>query len=384
MLLLAARCCAAAPSKLGHDCPDELRVSSSAPMPPRPDQLAYRSTSRTGSISDGLHYSSFALQASMEDSVFATFRQEYMRNRFAGIESDGRMKWNSRMFALHVEKMLNMVGRADLLERALPIIMELDRIGMGSTFALADNRTHVSGLMLRYLAKVADIEQMFGNLDGMHLIEIGVGYGGFGALIMRLHPRIASYTFVDLPEVLNLVNRYVITAKVEPKLRFLNAAPCTISESNFVTRARGYDLAISMYAFAEVPTNVRLAYFATIIARSQRGWISDTWTRGGNKSLLLPVLLRSSGPESAAAVAANRTVILPDLIGGPTPYGYAQAQVGWGVTHDYFPALVHQMRTAMPRSWARWVYAVRKLSLAEPFKCVTPHPEKYGPICTNR
>lgn len=36
--------------------------------------------------------------------------------------------------------------------------------------------------------QVADLERLFGNLDGMHLIEIGVGFGGFASVLLRMHP----------------------------------------------------------------------------------------------------------------------------------------------------------------------------------------------------
>ena len=40
-------------------------------------------------------------------------------------------------------------------------------------------------------------------------------------------------------------------------------------------RPGGYDLAISMYALAEVPAVVRFAYFHVFLTRSTRGWVSD-------------------------------------------------------------------------------------------------------------
>lgn len=39
-----------------------------------------------------------------------------------------------------------------------------------------------------HTVQVADLERLFGNLDGMHLIEIGVGFGGFASVLLRMHP----------------------------------------------------------------------------------------------------------------------------------------------------------------------------------------------------
>src|SRR5579863_3084704 len=52
---------------------------------------------------------------------------------------------------------------------------------------------------LRYLKILSDIEDFFGDLSGMHIVEIGAGYGGQCRLILSRFPNIA-YTIIDLPE----------------------------------------------------------------------------------------------------------------------------------------------------------------------------------------
>ena len=140
--------------------------------------LTYRKVEkRTGSHTDGASYTDFALRASTDDVAFTNFRQTYYHRMYAGIENDGLMRWNSLEYADHVDRTLREVGRADLIDRALPLIARLDSIGNGSTFKLASGAPYrVSGILMRYLGKVVDLERLFGSgtenptFDGMHLV----------------------------------------------------------------------------------------------------------------------------------------------------------------------------------------------------------------------
>ena len=372
-------------AETGNDaqaCPPEFRVSSPQPRAPDPTKLAYRTTTTTGSFTDsdraveGERYRDFALRASQQDSAFATFRQTYYSRHYAGIETDEKAKWNSAFYGQHVEATLKKIGRSDLLARALPMIVKLDEIGAGHTQRLKDSPEKVSGIFMRYLAKVADLERLFGSLDGMHIIEIGVGYGGFASLLLSLHPRIASYTLLDLPEVLNIAQRFLTAAKVVPTLRYINAAPCPDKSdlaSKFETCKKGYDLAISMYAFAEVPLVVRKAYETKVVARSTRGWFGDHLKHKTGKRRSLPLVQRLvedlrhtpgwGGNAPNISIDGGGTLVIRDFIMGPSPHEQAEAQVGWGVSRDYFPELLSEMQaTEKKRPWA-YPTAWQKLTL---------------------
>ena len=68
-----------------------------------PKKLEYRTATTTGSFTDseapaeGERYRDFALRASQDDAVFATFRQTYFKRKYAGIEKvkDQLTTWNS-------------------------------------------------------------------------------------------------------------------------------------------------------------------------------------------------------------------------------------------------------------------------------------------------
>lgn len=254
----------------------------------------------------------------------------------------------------------------------------------------------------------------------MHLVEIGVGFGGFAALLLRLHPEIASYTLVDLPEVLNIAQVYMREAGLSAaiKLRYLNAAPCgSVTDggmtgtraSDFMVRQRGYDLVISMAAFAEVPALVRRAYFESILSRSTRGFVSDhprqltrlkllpllrntdssvqvvgqaEWKeihqkqRTSATSLLVPAMLlnhrlaRIGAPAAPGVNSPNvsAVIVIRELMKGYSPHGAHEATVAWGLKSDYYPELVQKMRDGYGPD--QWQYPVRKLTIREPFYCM--------------
>jgi len=411
-----------ATSRQASFCPKELYKSAPSSHAPLPHLLGYRRSFSTGSWTDKhIGYVAFALAASQNASMFATFRQVYYHRRFAGIECDPAVCWNSLRHADEVVSNLRKVARDDLLLRAIPIISDLDAIGSSYVWPLSDPEfkdCRVSGLTMRYLGKVADLERLYGSLDAMHLIEIGVGFGGFAALLLRLHTGIASYTLVDLPEVLNIAERYLRAAGVIKPVLFLNAAPCSstnLKAGDFSYRPGGYDLVISMYAYAELPINVRLAYFDSLISNSKRGFISDHgkrltindaarqellpsrvqaeiaelklaqrkaslhYNRADKnalvKSLLLPAMLIQRENESTNISKAqgrnhpniSHMIIIKDLMGGWTPHGLGEAQVAWGVNNDYFPVMINQMRQQQQRQSSS--YPMRKLTLSAQLTC---------------
>ena len=178
---------------------------------------------------------------------------------------------------------------------------------------------------------------------------------------------------------------------------------------------------------------MRKTYFDAFLSKSTRGWVSDhdrhiakvhgdAWALAapGERafrenspkktqltSLLMPAMLANemvnrratTAGTKAANSSASAMIVIRDLIGGPTPWGKREAQVGWGVSRDYFPQLLAQMRDTLPSNpsafrtspWinethpappgttgqpilrldyrSTWTYPVHKLRLHEPFLC---------------
>ena len=103
----------------------------------------------------------------------------------------------------------------------------------------------------------------FGSLDGLSIVEIGVGYGGQAKLIQDYFD-IKSYHFVDLPEVNNLANKYlkIFEYKNNYFLDFENLP-------NYE-----YDLVISNYALTECTKKMQDYYYNKIIKKSKHGYIT--------------------------------------------------------------------------------------------------------------
>lgn len=109
---------------------------------------------------------------------------------------------------------------------------------------------------LQYVGVLSNLLHLFGSLDGLHIVEIGGGYGGQARTILDTH-KPASYTLLDLEEPAMLQRRY-------------------LSDNDCVRFAAGageeYDLVISNYALSEIKHNGD--YIRDVLARSTHGYIT--------------------------------------------------------------------------------------------------------------
>jgi putative sugar O-methyltransferase len=117
---------------------------------------------------------------------------------------------------------------------------------------------------LRYTKVMHELELMFGPLDGKNIIEIGVGYGGQCKVINDTY-KPASYTLVDLPEVLALSERY---------LRDSNYTNVIYSSQENLPKGVEYDLVISNYAFSECERLIQMGYVNDVLKKSESGYIT--------------------------------------------------------------------------------------------------------------
>jgi hypothetical protein len=136
---------------------------------------------------------------------------------------------------------------------------------------------YISPSTLYYIKVLADLENMFGSLDRMNIVEIGVGYGGQCKIISDYF-KPASYTLVDLAEPLALAKRYHRDYRYE-NINYLTQDKLPSDTS--------YDLLISNYAFSECARPVQLDYIDKIINKSKQGYIlyNDISNRFGIDSL---------------------------------------------------------------------------------------------------
>ena len=108
---------------------------------------------------------------------------------------------------------------------------------------------------LQYIGVLSNLITRFGSLDGMHIVEVGGGYGGQCKTVWDMFkPKV--YTIVDLPEVTALQLKYLSGTGV----RVMSVPP-----------TGEYDLFISNYALSEIPNNTE---YIDLARRCKHGYIT--------------------------------------------------------------------------------------------------------------
>ena len=123
----------------------------------------------------------------------------------------------------------------------------------------------ISPTTLRYIKVASDLEKHFGDLKGGKIVEVGIGYGG-QCLVYDQVCAFKEYHLYDLSAVLELAEQYL-------ECHLLNSA-YALSTLNRNTGTEEYDLAISNYAFSELPSQVQRKYIEKIFSRSKRGYLT--------------------------------------------------------------------------------------------------------------
>jgi putative sugar O-methyltransferase len=131
------------------------------------------------------------------------------------------------------------------------------------------NIGEVSPTTLRYIKVLGDIITNLNDLNDSDIVEIGCGYGGQSKIILDTY-NVKSYTFIDLPEVLDLTKKYLSRFGVDmSKLIF--------KDINSITENEKYDLFISNYAYTECEENIREIYFNKILSKSKMGYLTSNF-----------------------------------------------------------------------------------------------------------
>ena len=117
---------------------------------------------------------------------------------------------------------------------------------------------------LRYVKVLGDLQRLFGPLAGLHIHEIGVGYGG-QCRVIQASERPASYTLIDLQPALALCQRYLE--------QFCLTAPVRFRSMNELEESSS-DLVISNYAFSELRRDVQDLYLTRVIRQARRGYMT--------------------------------------------------------------------------------------------------------------
>jgi putative sugar O-methyltransferase len=127
----------------------------------------------------------------------------------------------------------------------------------------------ISPTTWRYIKVVSDLRMLFGSLDGWHIVEIGVGYGGQCKVIGDVFD-VASYTMYDLEPVCALADKYLRRAGSRAAERLTLADFRRLGHDP----DRTYDLVISNWALSECTKAIQDRYIEHVLRRARRGYIT--------------------------------------------------------------------------------------------------------------
>tara|TARA_X000001036_G_C20679934_1_gene805529 strand:+ start:1104 stop:1919 length:816 start_codon:yes stop_codon:yes gene_type:complete len=117
---------------------------------------------------------------------------------------------------------------------------------------------------LRYINVGLDLRKKFSKSKFENIVEIGAGYGG-QALILDNFFEIKKYTFIDLPQVNQLIKKFL--SYHQPKFNYL------FSEITSYKNKEKYDLFISNYAFSELPKKLQITAIKNIVSYTEYGYM---------------------------------------------------------------------------------------------------------------
>jgi hypothetical protein len=197
-------------------------------------------------------YKRFCKLATTDDSVFNTFKShpDYVPmlehvSQEQGFEYLQIIKERNPQLLAHIEK-----------------FRENDKLGSPNTSDY-NEVGRISPTTLRYIKILSDMIEMFDTLADETIIELGAGYGGQCKIISDVFAY-KSYTIVDLPEVVGLINRCLKANKV-PNVNAIPLEELTGTE---------WGLFISNYAFTELPAELQRTYIQRVVNKCTHGYIT--------------------------------------------------------------------------------------------------------------
>ena len=201
-------------------------------------------------------YPSFCSHASVKDSIYQNFRThpaytfvlEHVSREQGRLYIDAISATNPSLLTSYDKFKVN------------------DRIG-NPALSNYEGVGDTSPTTLRYVKVLSDLMMDFESLEGMNIVEIGCGYGGQSVIIDKKF-KINKYIFVDLPEVLPLIHRYVKDCNVRFDSMFIDGNAATTLQDLKL------DLVISNYAFSECHTEIQKKYINLILAHCPKGYLT--------------------------------------------------------------------------------------------------------------
>jgi hypothetical protein len=263
----------------------------------RASKPAYEGRRGLRSISDSGFYPEVARRAAQDKRAFAKFKrnpiycevlEHVSKEQGALYLEEIQMKWPQLITSLENAKINDEIG--DPIRFCYP--------GAGT----------ISPTTLRYLKVACDLREVFGDLSGFKVVEIGGGYGG-QCLLADMLWQLRSWTVFDLDAVLLLISRYL-------ECHLMNSSYKVMTLNRFDDEGEEFDLAISNYAFSELPKVLQEKYVSKVLSKARRGYMNmNTGNDDADKNHMSVDELRAHFPdltvleEVPLTAAGNYTVI---------------------------------------------------------------------------
>jgi hypothetical protein len=203
------------------------------------------------SISDNIKYPELCKKAAEDDEIFANFKSIPIYQEILE----------------HVDFNLGLEYLDYLRENSFPFFDKLDKFkendkyGNVKKFGYPDIG-NISPTTLRYMKVMFELYQLFGDLNGKVICEIGGGYGGQCKIINDVF-QFAQYYLFDLPEAALLAEKYLSKLNVKNVL--------------FNEEYDNFDLFISNYALTECCRDIQLEYINKYAKKSKHGYITGNF-----------------------------------------------------------------------------------------------------------
>jgi putative sugar O-methyltransferase len=254
--------------------------------------LARRLRGEQTSASDTSAYTDFCARAARDEETFATFKR-------APVYTTVLEHVTCEQGAAYLEHALR---QSPDFEAWFDRFRENDTLGAPRTCDYGPYG-RFSPTTLRYINVLSDLRELFGDLGGLRVLEIGGGYGGQCFIASAMFP-LGSWTIVDLGPCRALQRVYLDRMSV-PNVRFVSPERLTGLETS-------YDLVISNYAFSECKRPVQNLYLEHALRRAVRGYLTCNWVSPPEYDAL-------SREELLAAVP--RSQFLPEVLHVPVDIG---------------------------------------------------------------
>lgn len=196
-------------------------------------------------------YLDLCSNAASDIEIFNNFRNlpDY-KNILEHVDKDLAIKYYKNI------KQISSLSDQDIFK----ICDKLSKVGKPELVKIINTQNPISTTSLRYLNVALQIKNEFKQKNFERVIEIGPGYGG-QSIILEEFFMIDHYSFIDLPEVNELIKKFVGASSVNFNYN------TGILEDDF--NDKKYDLVISNYAFSELNSKLQKKAINEIINNSK-------------------------------------------------------------------------------------------------------------------